>query len=128
MSSGVQMAPENSKTPVPGLSVEVGFPNLGKFRENHVIFLISVFVPQRATASGATKPQNHHHWIRWGRIAPLQANCSGLKRGCARREPKFGAAPRFRDFDKKHPKRRDLGGTSAGALIISTGNGFSELD
>ena len=29
---------------------------------------------------------------------------------------------------KKHPKRRDLGGTSAGALIISTGNGFSELD
>ena len=40
----------------------------------------------------------------------------------------FGAAPRFRDFDKKHPKRRDLGGTSAGALIISTGNGFSELD
>ena len=39
-----------------------------------------------------------------------------------------GAAPRFRDFDKKHPKRRDLGGTSAGSLIISTGNGFSELD
>ncbi len=43
-------------------------------------------------------------------------------------EPKFGAAPRFRDFDKKHPKRRDLGGNSAGDLIISTGNVFSELD
>ena len=32
------------------------------------------------------------------------------------------------DFDKKHPKRRDLGGTSAGALINIKGNGFSELD
>ena len=87
-----------------------------------------MFVLQRATTSGVTKPQNHHHWIRWGRIAPLQANCSGLKRGCARREPKFGAAPRFRDFDKKHPKRRDLGGTSAGALTNIKGNGVSELD
>ena len=35
---------------------------------------------------------------------------------------------RFRDFDKKHPKRRDLGGTSAGALINIKGHGFSELD
>ena len=43
-------------------------------------------------------------------------------------EPKFGAAPRFRDFDKKHPKRRDLGGTSRGPLINRKDNGFSELD
>ena len=40
----------------------------------------------------------------------------------------FGAAPRFRDFDKKHPKRRDLGGTSRGPLINRKDNGFSELD
>ena len=33
-----------------------------------------------------------------GSNCPLQANCSGLKRGCARREPKFGAAPRFLKF------------------------------
>ena len=71
---------------------------LGKFRENLIIFIISVFVLQRATTSGVTKPQTHHHWIRGGQTAPLQANCSGLKRGCARREPKFGAAPRFLKF------------------------------
>ena len=35
----------------------------------------------------------------------------------------FGAAPRFRDFDKKHPKRRDLGGTSRGPLINRKDNG-----
>ena len=32
------------------------------------------------------------------------------------------------DFDKKHPKRRDLGGTSRGPLINRKDNGFSELD
>ena len=73
-------------------------PGLRKISRKSHNFIISVFVLQRTTTSGVTKPLNHHHWIRWGRIAPLQANCSGLKRGCARREPKFSAAPRFLKF------------------------------
>ena len=67
-----------------------------------IIQLLLRVILQRTTTSGVTKPQNQHQWIRWGRIAPLQANCSGLERGCARREPRFGAAPRFRENPRHH--------------------------